>query len=400
MVILVSDLHLTDTPERSTFDVASFERTIDSLLREPASQAASEIRLVLLGDVLEMLKSTAWLDRDVRPWEAPDARHVATVRAIVDRIVAANSDVFAVLRTLREKHPRLALTYVIGNHDRPLNTAMGTGSRTVVRQQLGIEGGDALFPEAYDDPDHSLLAQHGHHWDKSNRYSGKSIAIGDAVVIDVLTRLPIVFGRYLDVDPEDPLLGFVHEIDNVIPQTPFQMAKWLADNITALPWSARAHLDAALGEIAEDLMERVARYETESAIGTWWVAALKHVALVVGPVKSALKLPRGGSAPPALARNVAFDVEESRRLHGVSYRYVVYGHTHIPDLRSVSTGAGLTYYLNSGTWRRLHRVVDSAIDPASRGYATATAHSLIIVRHEREQNGGQPGYELRQSYHD
>lgn len=400
MLILVSDLHLTDTPAHSTFNVASFDRAIDALLREPASEAAEDVRLVLLGDVFEILKSSVWLDDDVRPWEPSTARHRATVRNIVDRILATNADFFAVLRSLREKHQKLTVHFVIGNHDLPLNTAMGAGARTAVRRHLGVSGGDAVFPDALDDPDHSLLAQHGHHWDKSNRYAGKSIAIGDAIVIDVLTRLPIVFAGHLGIDADDPLLRFVRETDNVIPQTPYRMAKWLADGIASLPATARAHLDAVLGEIAEDLMARVAGYETESPIAEWWVTALKHLALVFGPMRTALKLPPGASAPPPLARNVAFDLEESHRLHGVDYKYVVYGHTHIPDLRSISTARGLTYYLNCGTWRRQHRVVDTAVGAPERGYATTNAHSLVIVRHEREQNGGHPGYELRQSYHD
>lgn len=399
MLILVSDLHLTDTVAHSTFDAAAFGRTIRSVLREPASKGATDIRVVLLGDIFEILKSQLWLDADVRPWEPPTDRHRATVRAIVERILAANGAFFAELRSLRDEHPKVALTYVIGNHDLPLNTAMGTGSRAVVRQALGLPGGDALFPEAYDDQDHSLLAQHGHHWDDANRYRGASIAIGDAIVIDVLTRLPIVFGKHLGLDPNDALLRFVHEIDNVIPQTPYRMAKWLAGGLVALETSARAHMNAALEEIADDLVQRIAGYETESPIGEWWVTVLKHLAGVFGPMRTALTLPAGASTPPPLARKVAFDLHESHRLDDMDYRYVVYGHTHIPDFRSIATSRGLTYYLNCGTWRRLHRAVDTAVGGAEPGYATTAAHSFIIIRHEREQNGGLPAYELRQSYH-
>jgi hypothetical protein len=115
-------------------------------------------------------------------------------------------------------------------------------------------------------------------------------------------------------------------------------------------------------------------------------------------MRTAFKLPAGVSTPPPLARNVAFDVDQSFLLHGVDYRYVVYGHTHIPDLRSISTSRGMTYYLNCGTWRRLHRTADATVGPAEKPYASMTAHAFVIIRHEREQTGGQPGYELRQSY--
>src|SRR5207244_3943285 len=131
-----------------------------------------------------------------------------TVREIVDRIIAVNDDFFTAIKTIRAAHEKVELTYVTGNHDRPLNTAMGTGSRAVIRQRLGLAGGDALFPESYEDSAHSLLALHGHHWDASNRYRGKSIAIGDAIVIDVVTRLPIVFAAQLGIAPDDPALRF------------------------------------------------------------------------------------------------------------------------------------------------------------------------------------------------
>ncbi len=398
MLILVSDLHLTDTPARSTLDVPSFERTIQAVLGEPASQAAERVTLVLLGDVLEILKSDRWLVNDVRPWEPPTDVHRKTVREIVDRILAANADFFTALRNIRDAHPKLTIEYVIGNHDWPLNT-MGDGSRAALRAALSLPGGDQLFPYAHDDPDHALLAQHGHQWDEANRYRGASVAIGDAIVIDILTRLPIAFGALLGIPPEDPRLGFVHEVDNVIPQTPYRMAQWLADGLATLDATARPHLNAALGSVAEDMMQRVKPYETESPVGTWWVRALKALAVAYGPMRAALKLPPGASTPPPLARNVAFDVEESFQLHGIDYRYVVYGHTHIPDLRSISTSRGMTYYLNCGTWRRLHRTVDTAIGPAEEPYASTTAHAFVIIRHEREQTGGQPGYELRQSYH-
>lgn len=400
MLVLLSDLHLTDTPERSTFDVPSFERTMIALLEEPGSRAAEEVRLVLLGDVFEILKSRVWLDADVRPWEPPTEQHRKAVGLIVDRILAVNRDFFAALGRIRGAHPRVAVTYVIGNHDRPLNTTMGTGSRVKVRTQLGLAGGDALFPDAHDDLDHEILAQHGHDWDPDNRYRGSTIAIGDAIVIDVVTRLPLVFARHLGVDPNDPLLRFVHEVDNVIPQTTYSMAEWLAHGLVDLEETAGAHLETALEEVVEGLMTRVAGYKTESLADTFWAIALKHLAVTYGPMRLALTLPAGASAPPALARHVAFDLDEAHRLHGVDYRYVVYGHTHIPDFRSLSTSAGVAYYLNSGTWRRLHRVVDATVGPAGRSYATTTAHSFILVRHPRERDGRLPGYELRQRYQD
>ncbi|HYI12076.1 MAG TPA: hypothetical protein VEK57_23690 [Thermoanaerobaculia bacterium] len=400
MLVLLSDLHLTDTPERSTFQVTSFERTMLAMLEEPGSRAAEGVRLVLLGDVFEVLKSRVWLDAGTRPWEAPTELHRATVGKIVDRILAANSDFFAALGRIRDAHPRVAVTYVIGNHDWPLNTAMGTGSRVKVRTRLGLAGGDALFPEAHDDPDHELLAQHGHHWDLANRYRGGAIAIGDAIVIDVVMQLPLVFARHLGVDPDDPLLRFVHELDDVIPQTMYSMAEWLAHGLVDLEETAGAHLDAALEEVVEGLTARVAGYRTESPVDAFWVSALKHLALTYGPVRLALTLPAGASAPPSLARHAGVDLEDAHRLHGVDYRYIVYGHTHIPDFRSLSTSRGVAYYLNSGTWRRLHRAVDTTVGPAGRLYATTIAHSFIIVRHPRERSGGLPGYELRQSYHD
>lgn len=400
MLVLVSDLHLTDTAARSTFDAATFGRALAAVFREAAGEGSDEVKLVLLGDVFEILKSTRWLENDVRPWEPPTEQHRETVRQIVDGILAVNGDFFAELQAIRGAHSKVDVTYVIGNHDRPLNTSMGNGSRTAIRERLGLAGDDALFLEAYEDLDYSLLAQHGHHWDKSNRYRGNSIAIGDAIVIDIVARLPIIFGDYLGVAPDDPCLRFVHEIDDVIPQTPYHMAKWLAAGLDNLDSDASTRLNAALGQVAEELVQRVRPYESESPVAQWWVGALKRLALVIGPLRSALKLPSGANSPPPLSRNVAFDLDESYRLHHVDYQYTVYGHTHIPDFRSIATERGLRSYLNCGTWRRLQRAVDANLGSAERPYASMNVHAFVIIRHPGELRSGQPGYELRQSYYD
>ena len=88
MLVIISDLHLTDGTSGETITAGAF-RVFRERLRNMAYDASwredgtykpiTEIHLVLLGDILDLIRSTQWpADKSdpgyVRPWNDPQSK--------------------------------------------------------------------------------------------------------------------------------------------------------------------------------------------------------------------------------------------------------------------------------------------------------------------------------------
>ena len=94
MLVIISDLHLTDGTSGSTISAGAFEVLSERLadLGYSASRRSDgtyrpveRVDLVLLGDVIDIIRSSAWLHAGVRPWDDVQSPvMVDTVSSIVD----------------------------------------------------------------------------------------------------------------------------------------------------------------------------------------------------------------------------------------------------------------------------------------------------------------------------
>jgi UDP-2,3-diacylglucosamine pyrophosphatase LpxH len=397
VLVFASDLHLRDSAKRSSFSVDAFARSVEEVVRSARDDGIPHIHLILLGDIFELLKSTKWLEANTRPWEECTRAHAATVQSIVQSVFEQNADFFAALDKLRRDYS-IRVSYVPGNHDRPLNGKMGDGCRILLREKLGqTAGDDRYFEEIFQDPEHRVFARHGHRWDPSNRYLSGSSAVGDFIVIDVLARLPLVLAQHLRTDVDDKQLYFAHELDDVIPQTTHEMARWLAEGIGSLTrLRGPAAMRLALGDIAEELEKRMRGWRVESTLGAWWVRALKGAVPVLNRV-DLVRLTRlltspQAPAPPQLSEEAKADLTGRKR----ELDYVVFGHTHIPEYRTI-VSRQTHWYLNCGAWRRVHRRADSTSGQAT-GFVTTNLGALAIIRSPDEARATKcPRHELRYS---
>jgi len=402
MLLFASDLHLTDTAKRSSFSAPAFTRGLEEVLRSATDDGIRDIHLVLLGDIFEILKSHEWLDADVRPWETPTAGHRQTVTKIVHGIFAENADFFDALSKLRGGYP-MKVSYLPGNHDAPLNTAMGDGCRQRLRTLLGETApDDRFFDLSLDDEEHRVLARHGHHWDPSNRYVHGYCAIGDFIVIDVLTRLPLVLSKNLGIGIEDDELAFAHQLDDVIPQTAHAMARWLAqgiDDLTRL--RGRRAMRDALADVAEGLEMRMRGRRFETALGSWWVRVLKRlVPYVVGKVDLLTLIRWLASARPPRPPELSEEAKEDLRRAKLSPEYVIFGHTHVPEYRTIVMKESIHRYLNCGTWRRVHRPADSSMRKSRFSFVSTSVGGLAVIRSADEAAATKRSrHELRYSYY-
>src|SRR5262245_52502988 len=122
MHLFVSDLHLTDGTIGGAVSDASLAEFIAGITRP----STGHVDLVLLGDIFELLRSSAWTTLwnegyNVAPWTAMNAGFqgfspkaaacaLKVLRAITSRHTACRD-------AIRERKDWLTVHYVPGNHD-------------------------------------------------------------------------------------------------------------------------------------------------------------------------------------------------------------------------------------------------------------------------------------------
>ncbi|WP_141732329.1 hypothetical protein [Oligoflexus tunisiensis] len=204
MIIVISDLHLQHTAaDVFTYQGAKGElrecgvhRNISpealTLLKEEVIRYQQKfqtrvIRLVLNGDILEILRTPVWLESNLRPYHEklppPELRDV--VLKIIGKIEEDNREFLNAFRQFfvhkrdEQGQPIAAfadltfeIIYIPGNHDRLVNAWPET--RRKVREILGMPAGEApfghdlTFRHHEDGARYGVLIRHGHEYDRFN----------------------------------------------------------------------------------------------------------------------------------------------------------------------------------------------------------------------------------------
>jgi len=307
MLIVISDLHFVDAtagdhnlPARAFKQV--FMSNIISLARK---NQATEIKLLLLGDIPDLIRSEQWFDEapENRPWGANGLRDIPHPRLgsrvekrclrILGELPASgrradvpentilfqNWDTFEFFRNFDKIiHQELGrdmpveIRYVIGNHDRLVN--LYPTLRDEVRKQLGLtvntstvevlDGMEWWYPYAFQDDTYGVFARHGHQFDTYN-YNGAStytredhlqVPVGDVIATEFAVNLPRTLrglqAEYPDVS--DDLVTAMQDIDNVRPLG--RMMEWLYSKMRLVnnPEILKA-LDKSLDTVVNHMFE-------------------------------------------------------------------------------------------------------------------------------------------------
>lgn len=415
MLVIVSDLHLTDGTTGQTIKENAF-RIFARRVRDMAYAASwrkggryqpvERIDILLLGDILDVIRSTAWLESDYgpRPWNDPDElSYIGKLNDITTAILAHNESSLTCLRNLAEPgglvlpppggahgDPRpsepglpveVGIHYMVGNHDW-FYCIPGKACqllRRKVADALGLENQpDQPFPHGPDESAriagilqaHGVRACHGDIYDPFN-FSGSrdEPSLGDAIVIELLNRFPFeVRNRMGSLLPRTFIEG-LRELDNVRPLaaasvwvdallhehgvSPMQAGKvkdtWndLVDDFLGLDFiRGRGSVFNPFESV--DKLEYALRFTRDvplglsGALGAWWNRAT------------------GDTAESYFAHAAREKVVEDHEA-----RFVVYGHTHhheiVPlDVPPKNGRRGAQVYFNAGTWRRVHRLARSS----------------------------------------
>src|SRR5712692_3014743 len=445
MLVIISDLHLTDGTSGETIAPHAFRifrNNLGDMVYEASWRAdgkyrpIDEVHLVLLGDILDLIRSTTWLAQapDVRPWGDPNSQgFVNTIRTISDAVLQKNADALAVIRGLsngaitlppaendkpakvghepdaRGRLPvRVNVHYLVGNHDWFYHLTGSTydQAREPVRQAMGLSNPrntpfphdpseSSVIQQIYEE--HSVFARHGDIFDSFN-YEGKRDAssLGDAIVVELLNRFPEEVRQKLGGTLPQVCLNGLREIDNVRPlliipvwingflrstcpdrdQVKQVKAIWdgLVDEFLNLPF-VRAH-DSVFNLFDNvDKLEWALKFSQGVSLGN-----LSHF---VTWIKEKLAGPGD-----AFYRN-AFTEPTFRSRKA---RFIVYGHTHhqeiVPlDAAIMPSGILRQMYFNSGTWRRVHELARLHPDEQEfMGYHVMT----YLAFFRGDERGGRP----------
>jgi UDP-2,3-diacylglucosamine pyrophosphatase LpxH len=392
MLVFISDLHFVDgsAGEHNLFPRA-FEYFFDDLvaIANKPSNEIKEIKIVLLGDIFDLLRTTNWFGYPVseRPWgndeQAIEVHALTLFDAIADH--PENRQTFQLFRQgVADLQSRCGLEagarlfYRPGNHDRLCNRYQSL--RQKVCDCLGIPPAwhdpNDLFPHTYDDLAYGVFARHGHEYDKYNYEGGAAytwndyqwVPIGDPITTELVARLPYALARQLDdipglslADKQNIIRNF-QEIENVRPLS--AVIEWLLYQVR----QARP-----LKEVIEDTVQEVIEnfdnldfvkgwYARHDKWTDWRDEADKIQAFLF--LLRHFKLYRTEKLWDLVIKAKDYFVKDDLLEAAPKeyfqldprIRYVVYGHTHDPLVSPARVVPAFPapleqVYLNTGTWR-------------------------------------------------
>ncbi len=412
MLVVISDLHLTDGSTGSTIATDAFEIFAERV-RNMAYRASwrtegiyrpiEEIHLVLLGDIFDHLLSTQWLDEPeedrVHPWDdlQSDA-FIRKIEAITRAILQKNKAAFRVLHkmsagekitlppatrrgrpafnTKRQPVP-VRLHYMVGNHDWYFHVpgAPWDSIRAEVVEALGLQNEPTPFPHTLEETlslrdvcrEHRLYLRHGDIYDGFNydKERGRNAAtLGDAIVVELVNKFPVeIDRRFGDTLPVEFREG-LREIANVRPS--LLVPVWIA---ALMRRTCTASQQEAIKEVWDELAATFADHPFVRQFDTPYFA--DRVDFLQGVLfLSRLTSLRSFSEIARTFYDKFWDGETSLARHALQEKaireaeadYVVYGHTHQPeivplDVYDTGRRALSQVYFNSGTWHAIHDMV-------------------------------------------
>ncbi len=377
MLAFLSDIHFTDGSSGETIKPTAFRIFADNLCKlADTVTPLEELRIVLLGDIFDIIRSARWLENGnaIRPWDAASPGQEQLVANILQDILAKNAASLAELNKLRsyaeQKGVPFAITYVTGNHDWLVNRY--PGCRKQVADALGLPAAaGSPFPTELFEPAYKVFARHGDIYDTFN-YTGNRDAssIGDAIVIELLNRFPLVAGGKLDglvaagklgQDERDRIFDLLKELDNIRPLLDAPSWVLMVSNRTASS-AARQAITGAWEQCVDDFFKVPFISKQDTFLWPDTIDLLQ-IALQLSSHTSKKFLEQivelkdrffAGTGDGGYGKAAFGEAKVRSGEAGL----VLYGHTHehlILTMDQVPLDGGRTLdkiYFNTGTWRK------------------------------------------------
>jgi hypothetical protein len=446
MLVIVSDLHLGDGTTASSIAPNAFH-LFANRLSETAYFASfrtdgkyrpiENIDLVLMGDILDPIHSTLWLDTPpgapnfIRPWsDVANPYFARKLAETTQSIIDVNRESLSVLkqcangniiqlppatahgkpdRYSRERIPlKVCIHYLIGNHDwyYHLKGSAFDEIRGNIINTIGLSNPIGLFP--YELDEHSVLREmmerykvfgrHGDCFDRFNfnREVGRDHAtLGDIFAMAVCNRYPVeVEKRYGNKLPKG-IIDSLRRITNVRPALATSL--WISGQIKrhAGNTALESELKEVWDELCDEFLELDVVREEDKAFKFDMVDALQ-LAIKISQRTSFNTI----NDIVMWVRDKLWESDRSFAEHALreqaflknTAKYIVYGHTHHHEIIALDSDGDMLsqqnqLYINSGTW---HSYYDLAVkDPSEEKFIPYQMLTYLTFYEDDEREGRQ-----------
>ena len=416
MLIIVSDIHLGDGTCGKPITPAAFQLLADRL-KELACNASlrvdgkyrpvKSIDILLLGDILDPLHSTLWLEKNpgepgcVRPWtnfRAPE--YAAKLSDITRAILKNNQESIAILKGLtqgsvtlppatvrgkmdkeaREIPVKVRLHFMVGNHDwyYHLPGSAFDAIRAEIVGAFGLSNSPKPFPHELKESAelsallnrYKVFAQHGDLFDSFNYNKEKgrdASSLGDAFAVEILNRFPVEVEKRVGSELPPSIVENLRELVNVRPALATSL--WISSQLrhNNVPSSEQKKLKDLWDELSNEFLKLEFVQDGDIPFKLDFVDGLEMAIRLTDSVSFQTIdnlvvwiRKKFGSEEVTFARHA---LKEAAFL-GRKAQFVVYGHTHHHEVVPLDSFPGVLrptnqMYINSGTW---HTYYDLAIN--------------------------------------
>ncbi|MCF6277849.1 MAG: hypothetical protein L3J16_03770 [Anaerolineales bacterium] len=444
MLIIISDVHLGDGTCGQSISSSAF-RLFAARLQELAYNASwrtdgkyrplREINIIWLGDILDPLHSTRWLDTSlgadgyVRPWtDWSKPEFASKLREITRAIIKTNRHAADAIRSITRERAillpppigdgqpdptstekiqvKVNIYYMVGNHDwfYHLPGEQFDSIRQEVIDAFGLASDSAPFPHEIEESPlltelvapYKVYARHGDIYDSFNFNKDKgrdASSLGDMFTVEVVNRFPMEVARRLSDDLPASVVNNITELTNVRPALASSL--WISSQI------ASNNLSNALQDKVKDIWDEVGdeflglqavrdtnktfRFDPQDALNAIFRLS-KHLSFAKLNALTVWVRRRIWTGELSLAEKAL----QEKKFIDKTANYIVYGHVHqheiVPlDLVSTTPGHNSQIYINSGTW---HTYYDLArYKPQAKRFIPYQVLTYLAFYKDDQRNG-------------
>lgn len=362
MLVLTSDIHLTDkslAPSVPKDALNEFTNHIEQL----AKKSSNGIKLILLGDIFDVLRSSKWLAKIIQNklHRIPENERVApwhAVEGLEDIIGDILTDIYdqyhEFFKNILSIKTITEVLWVPGNHDRLVKITQN-GRKFI--EALGIRVADyEVLDEEY-----GVFARHGHFHDEYNiRTSAGSYQskhelspFGDAIVIDIANGFQVEVARKRRINNfNNSEIAFLGEMEYLtsylgVPLWVHERTEQLNDEVL------RDEILKTWCEITDEFFKSQ-MYRILSPLPKY----IKFFKFIKEARESNVPIQRLASnfekeiKPYIVPDKYKKSASKEQALNNPKVRYIIYGHTH--ECGRYNLGGG-KYYINTGCWKRSYK---------------------------------------------
>ena len=427
MLVVLSDLHLTDGTTSSNVDSSAF-KTI--LLPEIVSNArlknAKEVRIVLLGDIYDLLRTDVWVSKvewNNRPWNGTldpetgmnqyagiEGHYLEILNNIFNTTSARGlADSISTIKQEIGYSISVKVIYIIGNHDRALNV-FDSLRQAIKKEYYNVDSFEFMNSLAIQE--YNVFFRHGHEFDEDcYGYSFLTKVLQKGLNIDKFDAKCYKVQTIGEVITAELMGGFIAGVKKNFQDT--KMVKQLMEinNIrplsNALYWidwfvgktdasDANKNLifnlfkSALDGVLESDFAKRWDDIKTDLIISGDLVDRLQLISKTIKNDNfNDLKFKLNLISKLDIFSSSKDDLVEGAKDYFLKpsspdTQFVLYGHTHIPrtDYFSGSVNGNVKMYINTGTY--LPFIIKTADDSFVSTYQMTMA---FLYREDEDING-------------